>query len=190
MSPLTQTDLIKEADRRAAEVHGAAFDERQLTERTVRFYRAQAILDPPSGWQGNRPLFDERHVYQLLAVRVLQSAGWSLQQIRDWLRTADGMALERLVTSPGSIAKTVPPSVPPKSRTGDERQRHWKRTAAASDLRASALVHDDTVETLDTVRVAPGVYVMVDRHAAGNLSPEEVAAAARRINRLLHELEE
>ena len=66
---------------------GVARKTDQLTERTVRSSRAQALLDSPADWRGNQPLFSERHLWQLLAIRTLQAAGWSLLQISTWMRS-------------------------------------------------------------------------------------------------------
>lgn len=52
-----------------------------LTARTVRFYVAEQLIDPPLG-RGRGAHFDDRHVAQLKRVRQLQAAGLELSGIR------------------------------------------------------------------------------------------------------------
>ena len=50
-----------------------------VTERNVRFYRTSGLLDAPDGG------FGEKHVLQLIAVRILQAQGLPLRRIRELL---------------------------------------------------------------------------------------------------------
>jgi DNA-binding transcriptional MerR regulator len=50
-----------------------------VTERNVRFYRTSGLLDAPEGG------FGEKHLLQLVAVRILQAQGLPLRRIRELL---------------------------------------------------------------------------------------------------------
>ncbi|PTY04456.1 hypothetical protein DB346_03200 [Verrucomicrobia bacterium LW23] len=79
----------------------------ELTERIVRFYRTQGIIDPPqSGGTGaGRAGFGRKHRLQLNLLRLLQAEGTPLRRIQELLygRTEDELAaLERHATRPGA----------------------------------------------------------------------------------------
>ncbi len=61
----------------------------EVTERTVRFYRALGLLNPPA--RGPEGGYTEHHRLQLVAVRILQAQGLPLRRIRPLLfgRTLD-----------------------------------------------------------------------------------------------------
>jgi DNA-binding transcriptional MerR regulator len=52
-----------------------------LTPRTVRYYVAEKLIDPPLG-RGRGAHFDDRHLAQLRRVRLLQASGLDLPGIR------------------------------------------------------------------------------------------------------------
>lgn len=60
----------------------------KLTERTVRFYlsRDVGIIPQASEMNGTSSVFDEIHLYLILAVKKLQSAGLPLEFIRNLLQ--------------------------------------------------------------------------------------------------------
>jgi DNA-binding transcriptional MerR regulator len=59
-----------------------------LTERNIRFYRTMGLVDAPQG-RG----YDEKHLLQLIAIRLLQAQGAPLRRIRELLY---GRSLEAL----------------------------------------------------------------------------------------------
>lgn len=59
-----------------------------VTERTVRYYRTLGLIDPPDGGD-----YGEKHLLQLIALRLLQAQGLPLRRIRDLLF---GRSLEEL----------------------------------------------------------------------------------------------
>jgi len=50
-----------------------------VTERNVRFYRTSGLLDAPDGG------FGEKHLLQLIAIRILQAEGLPLRRVRELL---------------------------------------------------------------------------------------------------------
>ncbi len=64
-------------EHRVTPANGQAGD--VVTERNVRFYRTTGLLDAPDGG------FGEKHLLQLIAVRLLQAQGLPLRRIRELL---------------------------------------------------------------------------------------------------------
>jgi DNA-binding transcriptional MerR regulator len=54
-----------------------------VTERNIRFYRTAGLLDAPEGGGGHG--FGEKHLLQLIAIRLLQAQGLPLRRIRELL---------------------------------------------------------------------------------------------------------
>lgn len=69
-----------------------------LSARAVRFYVANGLLDRPEG-TGTSAIYHYRHLLQLLAIKIRQREGQSLDTIRRELRDQAGDALERRVAT-------------------------------------------------------------------------------------------
>lgn len=55
----------------------------RMTERNIRYYRTLGLLDPPLVGGGHG--FGEKHLLQLIALRLLQAQGLPLNRIRELL---------------------------------------------------------------------------------------------------------
>jgi hypothetical protein len=80
--------------------------------RTVRFYVAEKLIDPPLG-RGRGAHFTDHHLEQLQQVRVLHNAGFVLDAIRE--RRVELMTLmaQRSATYwPGMMRPTAPAQAP------------------------------------------------------------------------------
>lgn len=66
-----------------------------LTERTIRYYRTFHLLDPPVD---NGLKYARKHLFQLMAVRLLQSQSLSLPRIRSLLFGKSEAELDNLIT--------------------------------------------------------------------------------------------
>ncbi len=67
------------------------------SERTIRFYTTEGLIDEPAGMLGHMALYGRRHLLQLLAIKRLQAEGASLEQIRQrQLRQLSTRVLDRL----------------------------------------------------------------------------------------------
>lgn len=67
------------------------------TERTIRFYTTQGLVDNPLGREGQFSLYGYRHLLQILAVKYLQSHYLPLRKIRSIVRNAGNRELEQLM---------------------------------------------------------------------------------------------
>ncbi|MGZ4618275.1 MAG: helix-turn-helix domain-containing protein [Frankiaceae bacterium] len=93
------------------------------TQRTLRYYAAQRLLDPPLELRGPRSAYyGRRHLLQVVAVKKLQAAGRSLDEIRGLLAGASNERLQELAgipepaltarAAPAALAVQAPPTAP------------------------------------------------------------------------------
>jgi DNA-binding transcriptional MerR regulator len=116
-------------------------------ERTVRYYQSAGLVDRPSGYAGRSAVYGERHLLQLLCIKLLQARGLSIAQIQRALAGATDAQLRAAVADglgatpaqADGVAIGTPagsPPAPPQNSSG---------TAAQV-----------------AVEIAPGVLVIVD----------------------------
>ena len=74
-----------------------------LSERTIRFYIQEGVVDRPEGIRRGA-WYHERHLEQLLAIRRWQSAGLSLERIRELVVGTDEI---RDIPAPPRRAGTI-----------------------------------------------------------------------------------
>ena len=88
-----------------------------VNERNIRFYRTLGLLDAPTG--GNSG-YGEKHLLQVMAIRLLQARGLPLRKIRELLF---GRSLDELreILRRGLVeAKTASPTTQLMMPAGDE----------------------------------------------------------------------
>lgn len=68
----------------------------RMTERNIRYYRTLGLLDPPLAGGGRG--FGEKHLAQLIALRLLQAQGLPLSRIRELLFGRSLDELKRIET--------------------------------------------------------------------------------------------
>ena len=79
------------------------------TERTIRFYVAQGLVSPPEG-RGTAATYSYRHLLQVLAIKLRQMEGATLEAIIRDLGDQGGDVIER------RVAAALGPGLPPPSR--------------------------------------------------------------------------
>jgi DNA-binding transcriptional MerR regulator len=125
------------------------------SERTVRFYTTEGLIDEPAGMRGHLALYGRRHLLQLVAIKRLQAEGASLAQIREQQpRRLSTRALERLARGRAPVARSV--GRPEEAVFIQEPGREYEPGQAKATTSASR-----TGEVLQGVEVRDGVTVLV-----------------------------
>src|SRR5512134_2950425 len=93
--------------------------------RSVRFYVANGLLDRPEG-TGTAATYNYRHFLQLLAIKIRQHEGQTLDAIKTEMREVTGDALER------RVAQSLAPALGLDANAGrrteeDDLPRAWRR---------------------------------------------------------------
>ncbi len=107
----TIDQLTREVER-VLEEHGQDQPNRLVrevpSERTIRFYTTEGLIDEPAGMRGHMALYGRRHLLQLLAIKRLQAEGASLEQIRQRQpRQLSTRVLERLARGRAPVGQSV-----------------------------------------------------------------------------------
>ena len=118
--------------------------------RAVRFYVANGLLDRPQG-TGTAATYNYRHFLQLLAIKVRQREGQTLDAIKEEMKQVTGDALERrlaqsLAPALGAGADTT------REREDEQRPFAWRRLPVADGIELH--VRDDSPAARDDALVA------------------------------------
>lgn len=123
--------------------------------RTLRYYAALGLLDPPRAFVKKKALYDERHLLQLLAIKRLQRGGLALAEIQRQLAGASEAKLRALAQAPAVAA-------PPPLEAPQDAARFWMRKPRIPP-------------PVQALRVVPGVTLLVD-DAPRPFTAEDAAA--------------
>jgi DNA-binding transcriptional MerR regulator len=99
--------------------------------RAVRFYVANKLMDRPDG-VGTSATYNYRHFLQLLAIKLRQREGTTLEGIRHELRETTGDALERRVAQ--SLAPVLLTGTATVARADDDPVAAWRRVPVADGV--------------------------------------------------------
>lgn len=116
--------------------------------RAVRFYVANGLLDRPEG-AGTAATYGYRHLLQLLAIKIRQREGQTLDAIRREMREVTGDALER------RVAQSLAPALSLQMDPGVPRDggiASWRRLPVADGIEVS--VREDSPAARDDIMVA------------------------------------
>ena len=136
------------------------------TERTIRFYTANGLVDKPIGRDGVTSLYGYRHLLQILAVKYLQSHYLPLVKIRSLVENTGNRDLELIIPEiapvtaahrgitredrrivDGSIRLPAPPSPPEEPPLPPRREE---------EVQADALA-----DTWHRIEVGPGIELNI-----------------------------
>jgi len=136
------------------------------TERTIRFYVARGLVNPPEG-RGTSATYSYRHLLQVLAIKLRQMEGATLERMAEEFRDTPGDVLEhRVATTLGTL-----PPLP------DALQRHRPRTRAQVSESAPS---DRPGRATRRVALGPGVELLIDEsHPAWHDKAQLTALSAR-----------
>jgi hypothetical protein len=127
--------------------------------RAVRFYVANQLLDRPEG-AGTAATYNYRHFVQLLAIKIRQREGSTLDAIRREMRETTGDALERRVAQ--ALAPALITGTPAAAQHDSDEPAIWRRVPVADGIELhvredSPASRDDAVASMrDAVRAALG----------------------------------
>jgi DNA-binding transcriptional MerR regulator len=117
--------------------------------RAVRFYVASGLLDRPEG-AGTAATYNYRHFLQLLAIKIRQREGATLETIKREMKEFAGDALERRVAT--SLAPALGAGADTAARRDDEPIPVWRRVNVADGIELH--VREDTPAARESAVVA------------------------------------
>lgn len=118
--------------------------------RSIRFYVANGLLERPEG-AGTAATYNYRHFLQLLAIKIRQREGITLDIIKREMKELTGDALERRVAS--SLAAALGATVETRRQaTDDDVTASWRRVPVADGVELH--VRDDSPASRDEAVVA------------------------------------
>ena len=117
--------------------------------RAVRFYVASGLLDHPEG-AGTAATYNYRHLLQLLAIKIRQREGATLDAIKKEMKDFAGDALERRVAT--SLAPALGMGADVTARTDGEPAAAWRRVNVADGIELH--VREDTPAARDNAVIA------------------------------------
>jgi hypothetical protein len=128
--------------------------------RAVRFYVANGLLDRPEG-AGTAATYGYRHLLQLLAIKIRQREGQTLDAIKVEMREVTGDALERRVAA--SLAPSLSLQTDAVAKPNGNPVASWRRITVADGIELhvrddSPAAEDDTLVSMrDALRRQLGV---------------------------------
>ena len=99
--------------------------------RAVRFYVANGLLDRPDG-TGTAATYNYRHLLQLLAIKIRQREGQTLDVIKREMRETTGDLLERRIAQ--SLAPALGARADVVAAQDDQRPLAWRRVPVAEGI--------------------------------------------------------
>ena len=99
--------------------------------RSVRFYVANGLLDRPEG-TGTAATYNYRHLLQLLAIKIRQREGQSLEKIKEEMKDVTGDALERRIAT--SLAPALMSGADSTVEREDANTYTWRRAPVADGI--------------------------------------------------------
>ena len=144
------------------------------SERTIRFYVARGLVSPPDG-RGTAAVYSYRHLLQVLAIKLRQMDGATLEAMTKEFSGLTGDLIERRVA--GALGATLPPPdrLPLLHGPGTGRGRVGRAVMGWLVPVEGAAA---TGSLCRRIAVAPGVEVLIDEeHPALRLNGDPAAIA-------------
>ncbi len=118
--------------------------------RAIRFYVANGLLDHPEG-KGTAATYHYKHLLQLLAIKIRQREGQTLDVIKVELAEMQGDQLERRVSA--SLAPALGTGLSAAGPANDEMgPASWRRVAVADGIELH--VRDDSSAARESTLIA------------------------------------
>jgi DNA-binding transcriptional MerR regulator len=117
--------------------------------RAIRFYVANGLLDHPEG-KGTAATYHYRHLLQLLAIKIRQREGQTLDVIKGELAELQGDQLEKRVA--GSLAPALGAGADLQVRQDDDTPALWRRITVADGIELH--VREDSAAARESAMIA------------------------------------
>lgn len=117
--------------------------------RAIRFYVANGLLDHPEG-KGTAATYHYRHLLQLLAIKIRQREGQTLDVIKTELADLHGDQLERRVAT--ALAPALGSGADVQVRHDDDGPAQWRRLTVADGIELH--VRDDSAAARPAAMIA------------------------------------
>jgi MerR HTH family regulatory protein len=147
------------------------------SERTIRFYVARGLVSPPDG-RGTAAVYSYRHLLQVLAIKLRQMEGATLESMLKEFAGLTGDLIERRTATALGPGLPPPEQLPLLRTPGTGRGRVGRAVMAW----LAPVEGISTSSTCRRIPVAPGVEVLMDeQHPALRLNgdPAVIAEALR-----------
>jgi DNA-binding transcriptional MerR regulator len=115
--------------------------------RAIRFYVASGLLDHPEG-KGTAATYHYRHLLQLLAIKIRQREGQTLEIIKTEMTGVTGDLLEKRVAQ--SLAPALGAGADHAVAHDDDAPESWRRIGVADGIELSVR-HDSPAATDDAL---------------------------------------
>jgi hypothetical protein len=134
------------------------------SERTIRFYVARGLVSPPDG-RGTAAVYSYRHLLQVLAIKLRQMEGATLESMVKEFATLTGDLIER------RTASALGPGLPPPAQLPLLRTPGTGRGRVGRAVLAWLAPVEGMSSSCRRIAVAPGVEVLIDeQHPALRLN--------------------
>lgn len=138
--------------------------------RTVRFYTAHRLIDPPSRRRGNRVLYDYHHLLQIITLKTLQAQYIPLRAIRRMMESKSIADLEELISTVLESRSEADLAV----KMGDAARALISEQAAVYTPAPSESSPYPVPYTMHQLRLAPWAVLMVDPQSARQAGVTEI----------------
>ena len=145
-----------------------------LPPRLIRYYTTLGLLDREREKRGKYKLYSARHLFQILAVKKLQSEGLSLAEIQGrLLGSSDEEMVEYLKVPKGWLELVrehqLQPPPPPAPPTPDRSSDFWMQPAPLPDPSTPAT----NTEVFHRVRLANGLEICIPAEVWEQTDPQD-----------------
>ena len=130
------------------------------TERTIRFYVTRGLVSPPEG-RGTAAVYGYRQLLQVLAIKLRQMEGATLDTLSAEFAGMTGDVIERRVAAALGTTLPTPERLPLLRPAGSSRGKVGR---ALQQWLASPAPGTERSSTCRRIPVAPGLEVLVDEH--------------------------
>ncbi len=117
--------------------------------RAIRFYVANGLLDHPEG-KGTAATYHYKHLLQLLAIKIRQREGQTLESIKAEIAGQQGDQLEKRVAA--ALAPALGNGADTTVRRDDDAPANWRRVPVADGIELH--VREDSPAARESALVA------------------------------------